>query len=342
MLWHIFAMTPFLFLIAGAVSLHDQMPRAVVRWTILLCFAGFYSAIGIVIASWSDWIAHLFDVKIRGTAMGLAFGASALAGTGGALLSGWMIARMQSPAVYSRIFWVAGLLALVSMAIYWLMRDPAENEPRDPPRAPTAVVLERIKASLLDGNFRHYLLGRMFVTAGFCLSPLIADFFLSPMGGSIPKAHLVWYGVATTLGTAAGSVGFGWMGDRRGHRVGAMMCAAAQVATLLIVLFARGDSACIGAFALMGVANGAGNVAHNNMLFETCPHDHRFAHITIGNLVVGVVGIAASLLSGVVAAQWGFKPLFWTCLALSVAGLAWLAVFVKDPRDMEVPFQSRR
>jgi MFS family permease len=336
MLWHIFAMTPFWLLIAGTVFFHAQMPQAVVRWTILLCFAGFYSAVGIVIASWSDWIAHIFTVKIRGLAMGLSFGASALAGTLGAFVAGWMVEKMPSPQVYAWIFAVAGMLTLFSMAFYWFMRDPAEDLPHDPPRAPTTVVLERVRASLRDFNFRQYLVGRALVTAGFCLAPLITVYFLSEAGGSIAKSNVVWYGAAATIGMAIASVVLGRLGDLRGHRVGVLTGAAAQVATLLIVLFARGDLACVAAFALMGVANGAGNVAHHNMLFETCPHDNRFAHITIGNFVVGVVGIAASLLSGVAAAQWGFKPLFWVCLALSVAGLAWFVAFVKDPRDVEI------
>lgn len=336
MLWHVFAMTPFWFLIAGAVLLQDRMPQAVVRWTVLLCFGGFYAAIGIVIASWSDWIAHMFTVKIRGLAMGLAFGVSALAGAVGAAVSGLMIEMLPSPRVYAWIFAAAGMLTLLSMAVYWFMRDPAENAPHDPPRPRTAEVLQRIKASLRNGNFRQYLYGRIFVTSGFCLSPLITVFFLSEIGGSVSKASVVWYGIATTVGTALASVGLGVIGDRRGHRFGVLVGAAMQVGTLLIVLFGKGDAACVAAFALMGVSNGAGNVAHNNMLFETCPHDNRFAHITVGNLVVGVVGIAASLASGVAASAWGFKPLFWTCLALSGVGLAWFAIFVKDPRDVEV------
>jgi len=70
------------------------------------------------------------------------------------------------------------------------------------------------------------------------------------------------------------------------------------------------------------------------MLYETCPHDSRIAHITVGNLVMGTTSILCPLLAGVAAARYGTRSLFGICLVLSAGALLWFALRVREPRQV--------
>jgi hypothetical protein len=75
--------------------------------------------------------------------------------------------------------------------------------------------------------------------------------------------------------------------------------------------------------------------SHYNMLFETCLHSGRAAHITLGNLLVGCVALVASQLSGAVASAWGLRLLFGACLGMSLVAVFWIAVRVREPRRLK-------
>jgi len=70
------------------------------------------------------------------------------------------------------------------------------------------------------------------------------------------------------------------------------------------------------------------------MLLETCPHDSRLAHIMAANLILGLIAMAAPVLGGAAAAAWGVRTLFAICLAVSLISLAWVALLVREPREL--------
>lgn len=335
--WQLAAVIPFWFLIAVVVALAPRLDPVVVRWTILLCFAGYYSGIGVAMSAWTDWVAHLFSVTVRGTAMGLAACGARLAGVGGALVAGWLIRQYPSPGVYALIFAIAGGLALVAIIAYWNIEDPGERSPTDTPRPNLAAILAHVSESVRHANFRAFLVGRTLATAGFCVLPFVTLYFTSPDGGGLSDATVVMAGgIALAVGAAIASLAFGRLGDRRGHRVGVIVGAAAQVVTLGTALATTGPVGYVAVFFGAGVCAAAGFVSHFNMLFETCPHDNRIAHIIIGNLVIGIAGITAAFLAGVVAEAWGVRTLFGISLGLSAAALGWFVLVVVDPRDKPV------
>jgi MFS family permease len=72
------------------------------------------------------------------------------------------------------------------------------------------------------------------------------------------------------------------------------------------------------------------------MLLETCPHDHRLAHITVGNLVLSVPLVLSPFLAGVAAEHFGIRPVFMTCLVFSILAFIWCLLKVKEPRYVKI------
>ncbi len=86
----------------------------------------------------------------------------------------------------------------------------------------------------------------------------------------------------------------------------------------------------------IGIVFGCTWVSHINVVIESCPHEHRVAHITVSSIVLAVPAAAAAVVYGVIADVFGFEVLFTIWLAFSAAALAWLIFRVKEPRTLDI------
>lgn len=330
--WHLYAVVPFLLMNATLASAASHLPPVVVRWSALMFYGGYMAALGVVGGAFMDWLAHVFSERERGTVLGTSICFAGLASMGGSILAGRLIRLHPAPNAYAYLYFGAAMTAIISVLIYWRVDDSPLEQTEDSPRPTSEDVKRYLHASLSNLNFRCFLVSRSLATIGFCMVPFITVHFMSSDGGGLSSDIVVTCGSAIAVGWAASSFVFGRLGDRAGHAIGLFLGLVIQVATLAVLLWGGGKWGCVTAFAGAGVCLGAGLVSYYNALMETCPHDNRFAHITIGNFIIGLVGIIAPLLGGIVAERWGVRTLFMSCFTISIIGLVWHALFVREPR----------
>lgn len=333
-LWHLWLPIPMILLMGLFVlTLDGRAPAAVLRWLLLGTYAAFIASVGMIIGVWMDWLAHLFHTGIRGTVMGLTFFAASAGGALGGTLAGRLLSLAPEPHTYGLLYLGAGTLAIISICLFGLVNDPADDADATETRFSRSQILNRFRHSLSDTRFRQFLVGRLLAAGGFCIVPFVALHYQSPAGGGLAVGTLVSCGVAATVAAALANIILGYLGDRWGHRFGILAGAAAQIVALTLLLTGQGLGACLLTYAAVGICGGVGTVSHNNMLFETCPHDHRIAHITVGNLVMAGPLMVTPLLAGWLAEAQGLRVLFFASLALSVLAAAWVLFVVRDPRD---------
>jgi len=336
-LWHLFPCIPFLF-VSGAVALMagHQLADRTAAWLLLLSLAGYQLSIGVVVAAWLDWLAHLYDQSRRGTAFGITFATAALGSFGGSLLAGAVLGDEPTSRTFGWLYIAAGILAIVSICSFWRVRDIGADKAEDVPRPDLGGLLRHFAHSLGDRNFRAFLIGRMLSAFGFCILPFVAVYFTTAAGGSLADGTVVSCFAAYTVGSAGAHLLLGRLGDRYGHRLGVVLGATGQVVALALLLMVRGMGGCIAVYACAGFCASSAWLSHYNLLFETCPHDNRMAHITVGNLVMTPALIVAPLIAGWVARAWGLPTLFLASLLISVAALLWFGLRVREPRQLLV------
>jgi MFS family permease len=290
----------------------------------------YITSCGIIGAVWAEWLARLFRTEIRGRVIGVSLCVGSLAGVGGALLAGHLIESSKDLGIYAKLYWFAAGIGAVSILMFQCLRDNSVSLQLAPPTL--REVAGKFRRSLADRNFRQFLIGRMLSTAGFCIGPFLAVYYQSKQGGTLSGGLIVSCGAAQQGGMAIAMLTLGHLGDRHGHRIGILVGISLQVLALAIVLTSGGFISCLLAYACMGVCMGANAVSHMNILYETCPHDNRMVHITLGNLALALPAVAAPLLAGQVAQYWSLKTLFLICLALSIMALFWFIFRTRDPR----------
>jgi MFS family permease len=86
-----------------------------------------------------------------------------------------------------------------------------------------------------------------------------------------------------------------------------------------------------------GLGQSAGFMASTNLLLETCRHDNRLAHMTVGNMLLAPVTIGAPLIAAQSAAHFGSRPVFGASVVLSICAVAWLTLRLREPRSLPDP-----
>ena len=332
MAFHFVVILPLLGVMAGLTHL-TFLPHELLRWLLLVSFGCYVCSIGVVLSAWWDWFAHLFGRNVRGTVMGVTWCAAAGAGACGALLAGGTIGAMPGFDGYFYLYLGALVLAVLSIVAFCFVDDSPAQAAADGPAMNTARLIGHFKESLRDRNFRAFLIGRILGAFGFCILPLVVIYYMSAQGGGLPKQDVVSYGSALALGSAVANLVLGRLGDKMGYRIGLLLGAAAQFITLGLMLLTAGPVSCAAAYFGAGLCGGAAFVSHQNMLFETCPHEDRMAHITVGNLVMSAAFVTAPLLAGQAAGIWGVRKVFAACLVFSAAAFLWYLLRLREPRD---------
>ena len=302
----------------------------------LACYLGARLGGGMIHSLWMDWVAHLFGPTVRGTAMGASISCSALAGVAAAALAAGIIVWIPGTPGFITLFLTAGVIGLVGMVVFTAIDDPGTRQDELSSRVSLIELLRHCGDSLRDANFRAFMVGRLLASSGFCIVPFITLHYKSAAGGGLSDQTVIGLGGAVSAGYALASVVVGRIGDKRGHRLGAMIGVNTQIVALVIMLTVGGWIGCLLAFLGAGIGLSTAFVAESNLLFETCRHAHRPAHIALGNLIVGSGTVVAGLLAGVIVWATSTRMLFGVCLALSAAALAWFAFKVREPRTLHV------
>lgn len=322
---------PFLFLAAIAFFVADRAPALAIALTLLsiLVFTGFG---GLLMPAWMDVVGRAVPTAIRGRFFAVTSAASSLGGLLGGIGTAWILGAVAAPASFGICFLIAAAFMALSYVALLFVREP----PAPVTVAPVALgtYLRRIPALLWrDTNFSWYITARAFGLVGGMGTAFHTVYALSHYGASV--RHVGYFTMALYGGQIAGTLAFGWLADRAGHRrvmlLGVVALAAANVVPLVapdLAWFAL-------AFVLTGLTHGAINVSNQNILLEFAPTtEERPTYVGLGNTLAAPFAFAAPLGAGVLADVAGFGAVFIASVVCTLACVLVFAVRVREPRHV--------
>ena len=321
--------------LAAVVFLLVHTHPTLCSYLILLIFAVRIMGGGMNTPIWFDWQARLFRQEIRGHAIGFIAGGSAVGACVAAVVAGRLQAWMGFVDSYPLLFIGAGVLSLTGLSVLWFVREP-DHATAPAPELQVRDLVQRFGASWREANYRSYLIGRIILTMGGGAAAFYAVHFNTPEGGAVPADRVVTLGLCLFAVHAVSGPLLGRLGDHAGHKGGIILGALSQCGAIAVAFWGRGWLACAVCFALQGVANASAWVSHTNMLFETCPHDSRVAHLTLSNLLLMPFAFFIPILTGVLVHMLGYRTGLGLTLVPTVAGTVWLLLVVKEPRTVEL------
>ncbi len=299
----------------------------------LVSFFLFYAmaAVGgsLNLPGWFDLVAKLTPVRMRGRLFAWRAVVGGLLGVLAGVIVGQVLGAGATYQSFAMLFAMAFAAMMVSYALLSGLREEA---PRLPPQQIrfSAFLGQLPRILRTDRNYRNFviadaLLISALMTDAFFAVYALARFDLSP-------AHVGRFIIVLTASAAVGSLVFGHLADRFGHRINLALAAAATLAACGAAIWAPTPEVFLLVFVGSSFAMGLPAISRLPIIAELCSDDDRPTYIALTNAITApfwLTGLAA----GLIADRLGFETLFVVTGLVATVALIWLLTMVREPRN---------
>ena len=288
---------------------------------------------GMIIVGWQDMIAKLIPVEKRGRFFGVTNFAGNGAGILGALVVPIVLDRFTFPLGYVISFAVAAILIFISWLFLSLTREPAVPSSK-PPVSQLDYMRSLPKVLRKDLNFRTYLLSQVI----FSLSSMAIGFLVvyTVRSWDLTDAYAARFTVALQIGLALANLFFGFLSDRKGHKLSLEICMALSVLSLVLAVFAPSPWWFFAIFLLRGAINAGSFISGISIVYEFTDAENRGTYIGLANTLPGLAGAVAPLIGGWLAGATSYQVMFVVSAVFGTICWVLLRFSVRDPRQMNV------
>ena len=286
---------------------------------------------GFIVVGWQDLIAKIIPVDKRGRFFGITNFLGNGAGILGALAIPFILDKFTFPLGYVISFGIAAALIFLSWIFLSLAREPAviSNKPSvsqlDYLRS-LPVVLQK------DHNFRMYLLSQII----FSLSGMATGFLTvyAVKTWDMSDAQAGGFTIALQVGLALSNLFFGFLADRKGHKLSIEISLMLSVLLLVLVILAPNPWWFFVIFFLRGAVNAGTFISCISIVYEFTDAENRPTYIGLANTIPGVAAGVAPLIGGWLVEALSYRAMFILAGIIGVLGWAVLRFGVRDPRHI--------
>jgi MFS family permease len=287
---------------------------------------------GVIIVGWQDMIAKVIPVEKRGRFFGISNFIGNGTGILGALAVPFVLEKFTFPLGYVFSFAVTGAFLFLSWVSLSLTREPAVYSSK-----PSVSQLDYLRSlpKILRGdrNFRVYLLSQII----FSLSGMATGFLVvySVQTWNLPDAEASGFMIALQIGLALANLFFGFLSDRKGHKLSLEICWLLSTLALILAIIAPNPWWFFPIFFLSGAVSAGTLISGFSIVYEFTDAENRPTYIGLANTIPGIVVSVAPLIGGLLAGAMGYRPMF--ILAAIIGAVSWvlLRFAVRDPRKMK-------
>ncbi|MCX6044059.1 MAG: MFS transporter [Chloroflexi bacterium] len=287
------------------------------------------TCIGVAMPAWYDMIAKVIPTNRRGLFSGVGHSLGALASVIAAFFVGWVLERLAFPNNFALLF----LAAFIAMSISWIGLSLTREPPSTTVKAhmPLARYLRQLPVILRkDSNYLRYLLSRSTIQLGTMASGFYVVYGIERFQIDGATVGLL---TAALVGSAAiMNLVWGFVSDRRGHKLVLASSAFALVLAALIAWLATSQVWLIATFILLGVYSAGDAVSSLNIILEFCAPEDRPTYIGLTNTLLAPVLTLGPLLGGWLAMTTGYTGLFAAALLFACVGSVLMTLWVREPR----------
>ena len=287
---------------------------------------------GATLVGWQDMIAKIIPVDKRGRFFGITNFIGNGTGILGALAVPFLLAKFTFPMGYVIAFAIAAALIFLSWVFLSLAREPAVQNSK-PPVSQGVYIRSLPEVLRKDRNFRVYLLAQII----FSLSGMATGFLAvySVQTWKLPDAEAGGFTVALQIGLALANLFFGFLSDRKGHKLNLEICMVLSSLSLVLAIFAPSPLWFFPIFFLRGAVNAGTFISGMSIVYEFTEAENRPTYIGLANTIPGVAGAIAPLIGGWMAGAVSYQAMFILSAIVGVISWVLLRFGVHEPRKLK-------
>jgi MFS family permease len=138
--------------------------------------------------------------------------------------------------------------------------------------------------------------------------------------------------VALQVGLALANLFFGFLADRKGHKLSLEICWLFSAVSLFLAIIAPSPWWFFPIFFLRGAVNAGSFISGISIVYEFTQPENRPTYIGLANTIPGIAGSVAPLIGGWLAGAINYPVMFILSAVIGTIGLALLRFFVREPR----------
>lgn len=220
---------------------------------------------------------------------------------------------------------------LTSIGLYVLYRFVREPEP--PTVRPKMSIRERLRdfpELLADRDYRWFVIAQLFAVAARISMPFYILYAADRM--ELSGAALGLLTVAFLGADTISNLLWGHLGDRRGYRLTMILALLVWLAALALLLVANGPIPIFIAFLGIGASMSGYMMSATTIVLEFGSREDLPMRLALSTTAETSMAALGPLAGGLIAASFGYIPLFWISIGLILAALIAMIGFVRDPR----------
>lgn len=278
---------------------------------------------------WFDIVSKITPVRMRGRLFALR---TVIGGALG-ILAGWIVERVLATWAYPDSFGMLFGLCFAAMMISYVFICLLEEGNRVLPKK-TLRYREYLR-SLPDilrreANFRNFLIGESMLVAATMVEAFFVVDAIESFG--LPDSYAGRFTAIIMLSMVVGTLLFGYLADRWGHRINMVLSAACMIVACAGALMADRVEVYYVVFVAAALTLGLRTISRLPIVAELCGEEDRPTYVALMNVVTAPF-VVAGVGAGWVANEYGYDAVFAGAVLLSVAACAWLGLMVKEPRS---------
>jgi MFS family permease len=149
---------------------------------------------------------------------------------------------------------------------------------------------------------------------------------------NLPDAEAGGFTIALQIGLALGNLFFGFLADRKGHKLNLEICAALSILSLGLAILAPGPWWFFAVFFLRGAISGGTFISGISIVYEFTHSENRPTYIGLANTFPGLAAALAPLIGGWLAGAVSYQATFVLSLVIATVSLGLLRFAVREPR----------
>jgi MFS family permease len=287
---------------------------------------------GVIIVGWQDMIAKIIPVEKRGRFFGITNFIGNGTGILGALAVPFVLDKFDFPMGYVFAFTVTAALIFLSWVFLSLTREPAVHSSK-PPVSQLDYMRSLPDVLRKDRNFCIYLLSQIIFSLSGMATGFLAVYTVKTW--NLPDAEASGFTVALQIGLALANLFFGFLADRKGHKLSLEICWLLSVLSLILAIIAPSPWWFFPIFFLRGAVNAGTFISGISIVYEFTEAENRPTYIGLANTIPGIAVTIAPLIGGWLAGAVSYQSMFILSAVIGAVSWVLLRYAVREPRKIK-------
>ena len=274
-------------------------------WCIFNVFVGSYGVF------FTPLVVRLLPPDKRGTIRGIGMAIGSFLGVGMSALIPVILGNIAFPYNYMVIFSMGLFFLLVNVCVFYLMRQSEDMEPNEP-MSMTKYIKGMPSTIKENAPFRAMIMACVFLAIANAILPYYTLYAIREF--SATDTHIAILAGLAILSGAIAYVGFGYIIDKSGPRLVAVIAACLIIASGVLILSTNSLYLLFAAWMLSNICN-TGTIVSVSLLFaDVAPSTKLPLYVGVYMTISMAISATVVLLLAPVLESFGFAPIFITVL----------------------------